>query len=281
MIEKEKRQIGFCLRKLEQVDSTNDEIKRLAREQAQHGTAVMAKRQTKGRGRRGRTWESSQEDNIYLSVLLRPKLEPQYASMVTLVAALSVAEILEGALGESMSATPTEISLDKKESKEEQHSLQCQIKWPNDIVLQGKKICGILTEMSMESGGSYFVVVGIGINVNTEQFPKELRHMATSLRKETGRCWDVSSLVERLLATFDRHYHAFEQEKNLGFMLHAYNKRLANRGREVKVFTEQGEKIRFSQGIDETGALLVEDYAGNLEKIISGEVSVRGLYGYV
>lgn len=279
MIEKEKRQIGFCLRKLEQVDSTNDEIKRLAREQARHGTAVMAKRQTKGRGRRGRTWESSQEDNIYLSVLLRPKLEPQYASMLTLVAALSVAETLEAALGEPMLATPAGISLDKKNSKE--HSLQCQIKWPNDIVLQGKKICGILTEMSMESDGHYFVVVGIGINVNTEQFPEELRDMATSLRKETGRCWDVSSLVENLLAKFDRHYHAFEQEKNLGFMLHAYNKRLVNRGREVKVLTEQGEKIRFSQGIDETGALLVEDRTGNLEKIISGEVSVRGLYGYV
>lgn len=242
----------------EEIDSTNEEAKRLAAAGAVHGTVVAAGKQTKGKGRRGRTWESPEGDNIYLTILLRPDIEPQYASMMTLVAAFSAAKTVEKSTGAS-----------------------CQIKWPNDLVLNGKKICGILTEMSMDAHGIAYIIVGIGINVNMEHFPEEIAHMATSLKREIGKQIDVNGLIASLLEEFEKDYHIFMDHLSLRPFLNEYNKRLANAGQQVQILSGPEKTLRFAHGIDESGALIVSDENGKMERIISGEVSVRGLYGYL
>lgn len=244
---------------LEETDSTNEEIKRLAAKGAPHGSVVAADMQTMGKGRMGRNWSSPKGENIYLSILLRPQMETIHASMLTLVIALSAAQAVEEVLGEP-----------------------CQIKWPNDLVFHNKKICGILTEMSADMECIHYIVIGIGINVNTEDFPEEIAFMATSLKKETGKSVSRASLIASLLNHFERNYEIFLKDFTLSALLEEYNNRLINRGRQVKLIRyNKEEEIRFSQGIDSQGALLVTDKQGNQERIISGEVSVRGLYGYV
>lgn len=252
----------------EEIDSTNDELKRLAKEGAPHGTVVAAGKQTNGKGRRGRVWESPKEDNIYMSILLRPEMEPQYVSMITLVTALAVAKAVEKTLA-------------GQNEKSSVKSAICQIKWPNDLVLNKKKICGILTEMSMDANGGYYVIVGIGINVNTKRFPEEIAPMATSLGKELGMQLEVEPIIASVLKEFEKYYDVFCDARSLAPILETYNARLANAGQQVQILSQQDKKVRFAHGIDETGALLVSGEDGKIEKIISGEVSVRGLYGYV
>ena len=159
-----------------QLDSTNTEITRLAAQGAEHGTVVVADAQTAGKGRRGRQWESPAGENIYMSVLLRPDCLPDRAPMLTLVMAYSVAKVLK-----------------------ELGFLDVQIKWPNDLVLSAKKICGILTEMQLKDAEIDYVVVGVGINVNTSKFPEELNDTATSLYLESGRTFDREGIVESVV----------------------------------------------------------------------------------
>ena len=238
------------------MDSTNEEAKRLYRQGAEHGTVVAAGRQTMGKGRLGRIWESEAEDNIYLSLLLRPSFGPEHASKLTLVAALSVAEALE------------------------ENGACCKIKWPNDLVLNGKKICGILTEMSGSSKEIAYVIIGIGINVNQETFPESISHMATSLKRELKEKIESQKIRKALLQKFETYYNRFEEEKSLSFLLDSYNKRLINMGQQVQILSGEEARIFISGGIDADGALIVND-GEKTERIISGEVSVRGLYGYV
>lgn len=253
-IELDTRTIGHPFLWQEEIDSTNEELKRQALAGACHGRVICADHQTNGKGRRGRSWDSPKGDNIYLSILLRPDMEPVQASMLTLVCALSVAEAIEEAAGAS-----------------------CQIKWPNDLVLDGRKVCGILTEMSTGMEGIRYVVVGIGINVNRNIFPEEIAHMAASIDKGSGR----EAIIKSLLFHFEKNYETFAKQKDLGPFLEQYNKRLVNIGRQVQILSGDQVQIRTSYGIDEGGALIVADEHGKKEKIISGEVSVRGLYGYV
>lgn len=239
---------------LDEIDSTNEELKRMAAADAVHGTVLLADYQTGGKGRRGRTWDSPKGDNIYLSILLRPELKPSEASMLTLIGALAVADSIEETTGSS-----------------------CQIKWPNDLVLDSKKVCGILTEMSTGVDGIHYIIVGIGINVNRSIFPEEIAHMASSIDKGQGR----DAIVASLLFRFEEKYNLFLEHKNLAPFLDEYNGRLAGIGRQVQILSGGEGVVRTSHGIDEEGALIVSDEEGNEEKIISGEVSVRGLYGYV
>jgi BirA family biotin operon repressor/biotin-[acetyl-CoA-carboxylase] ligase len=152
-----------------------------------------------------------------------------------------------------------------------------QIKWPNDLVLDSKKVCGILTEMSTGVDGIHYVIVGIGINVNRSIFPEEIAHMASSIDKGQGR----EAIVASLLFHFEEKYNLLLEHKNLAPFLDEYNGRLAGIGRQVQILSGGEGVVRTSHGIDEEGALIVSDEEGNEEKIISGEVSVRGLYGYV
>ena len=241
-----------------QLDSTNTEIARLATEGAVHGTVVVADAQTAGKGRRGRHWESPAGENIYMSILLRPDCVPDRAPMLTLVMAYSVAKVLK-----------------------ELGFLDVQIKWPNDLVLSGKKICGILTEMQLRDSEIDYVVVGVGINVNTSKFPEELKDTATSLYLESGRVSDRETLVESIVEYFDEAYRQFLETQDLSFLKEAYNDMSVNVGREVRVLEPGNEYTAYAQGINTEGELLVRTQEGEEKRIYAGEVSVRGIYGYI
>lgn len=239
-------------------DSTNVQAKRLAEAHAPHGTLVVSDRQDGGKGRRGRSWASPSGVGIWMSLILRPEIAPSSASMLTLAAALAVRK---GILEET--------------------GLSPLIKWPNDLVLNGKKICGILTEMSTELMEIQYVITGIGINVNQKEFPPEIRDTATSLSLEAGRSFRRSSLIAAILKAFEKDYEAFLKTGDLSLLLEEYNACLVNRGKEVCILDPSGEYRAVAEGIDESGSLLVTLPDGTRREIISGEVSVRGIYGYV
>lgn len=242
----------------QEIDSTNNKAKQLAAEGVEHGSLIVAERQTAGRGRRGRTWISDEADNIYMSVLLRPKFAPDKAPMLTLVMAYSAAKALRNLTG-----------------------MDIQIKWPNDLVWNGRKLVGILTEMSVKEGKIEYVVVGVGVNVNTEYFAKEVEDTAVSIRQATGKMWKKETLITSIMQQFLEDYKVFEQVENLSNIQTAYNELLVNAGREVCILGEKESYRAKALGINEFGELLVLREDGTKEAIYAGEVSVRGVYGYV
>ncbi|MFR5602481.1 MAG: biotin--[acetyl-CoA-carboxylase] ligase, partial [Lachnospiraceae bacterium] len=219
---------------------------------------VVADCQTAGKGRRGRSWESPKGTGIWMSLVMRPKVPPMCASMLTLVAAMAVAKGIDQETG-----------------------LDSRIKWPNDIVAGSKKVCGILTEMSAELDQIHYVVTGMGINVNMDQFPEEIRETATSLCLETGRKIDRGALIGAIMSAFEEYYKRYEEHQDLSDLMEEYNDKLANRNREVRVLASGGEYTGIALGIDKTGQLLVRREDGSVATVLSGEVSVRGIYGYV
>lgn len=243
---------------LDEIDSTNNEVKRLAEHGAPEGLLVVADQQNTGKGRRGRSWASPKESGVWMSFLLRPSFEPNHASMLTLVAAMAVEEAVRVTCG-----------------------LECGIKWPNDIVADGKKICGILTEMSTDVDSIQYVVVGIGINANTESFPEEICATATSLRLNTGAAVNRAALAAEVMNAWEKYYERFMETLDFGTLKEEYNRRLVNCGRQVRVLAPRGEYSGVSKGINDVGELLVELEDGSVRAVISGEVSVRGIYGYV
>ena len=254
---------GRKLYYLESTGSTNTDAKRLAEEGEPHGTTIVANMQTAGKGRRGRTWQSPAGANTYFTILLKPDFSPDKASMLTLVMALSVAEAIEEITG-----------------------LKADIKWPNDIVVHKKKVVGMLTEMSTtpEMDEIQYVVIGVGTNVNydsPENFPEELRPTATSLRMEAGHLINRAALTERMLAWFEVNYEKFEETLDLSRLMDSYEKHLINVGAQVRVLDPAGEYTGISRGINAVGELLVEKENGETINVYAGEVSVRGLYGYV
>ncbi|MCI8490299.1 MAG: biotin--[acetyl-CoA-carboxylase] ligase [Lachnospiraceae bacterium] len=238
-------------------DSTNIQAKRLGEEGAPHGTLVVAGRQVAGKGRRGRSWESPEHDGIFMTILLRPEVRPREASMLTLVAAMAVAKAIRAALG-----------------------LSAEIKWPNDIVLNGKKICGILTEMNTEIETINYVVVGIGINVSNQKFDKEAASIATSLALEGGTKIHRAKLIEAVWEQFEAYYDSFCRERSLSGMKAEYDSFLVNKDRQVRILDPKEPFNGIARGITKTGELMVETETGT-RLVSSGEVSVRGIYGYV
>lgn len=242
----------------DEIDSTNTQAKLSAESGASHGTLVVADCQVTGKGRRGRDWASPHGVGIWMSLILRPDLHPSSASMLTLVAAMAVADGIEKTAG-----IPTEI------------------KWPNDIVSSGKKLCGILTEMSTELECINYVVTGIGINANTEEFPEEIREVASSIYLEAGKRVRRSSLIGAIMPAFEVYYEKFIRTCDMSGLMDDYNARLANKDKKVRVLKPDGDYTGTALGIDKEGELLVETEDGQIHRVISGEVSVRGIYGYV
>lgn len=242
----------------EEVDSTNNVAKKMAEEGAPHGRLVIAENQNAGKGRRGRTWSSPEGTGIWMTFILRPQISPQAASMLTLVAAMAVRKAIYLETG-----------------------LETVIKWPNDIVAGGKKICGILTEMSAELEWINYVVVGVGINANIRKFPDEISDKATSLILETGRTVDRSRMVSAYGNAFEEYYNRFLETGNLALLKDEYNSSLANFHNQVRVLDTAGEFVGISKGINDAGELVVTDDEGTERIVRSGEVSVRGIYGYV
>lgn len=267
--------------------STNLDIKQLAETGASHGTLAVADAQTAGRGRRGRKWQSPQGTSIYMSILLRPQMLPEKAPMLTILMALSVSRALHDILDCREMKNVTDSGSDSNqdniaygEAGSDRHPV-LGIKWPNDVLLNNKKICGILTEMSLEGQDIQYVVIGTGINVNTQDFPEEIAEIATSIRKETGRNWKRAEIVVKVMDYFEQYYDAFEKEQDLGFIKDEYESYLVNMDRSVRVLDPQGEFEGISRGIDHKGELLVERENGEITNVFAGEVSVRGIYGYV
>lgn len=258
--------------------STNTDCKQLAGAGAPHGTLAVAETQVSGRGRRGRGWKSPAGESIYMSLLCRPDFSPDRAPMLTLVMGISVAEAVERYTG-----------------------LAAKIKWPNDIVVNGRKICGILTEMEMglETKEIQYLVIGVGINVNNgfagmqetgdrkaareEAFPEELKDRATSLFLESEQSSQRilrAPLVQYVMEAFEKNYELFLQTLDLSLLKERYNRYLISRNRAVKVLDPKGAYTGIAREIDDAGDLLVETESGEIKKVYSGEVSVRGIYGY-
>lgn len=254
----------------EEISSTNTEAKRLAEQGAEHGSVVTAEVQTAGRGRHGRSWVSPKGEGIWFSLLLKPDIRTDNASMLTLVAAMAVVKAIGRTTG-----------------------LQPQIKWPNDIVLSGKKVCGILTEMSAQIDHVNYMVVGIGINVKTREFPKEIARTASSLEAELERRGAFAEdgtparttvsgpqLLEAVLEEFEHYYGLYMETMDMSRIMEEYNSFLANKDRQVRVLDPNGDYEGKALGINHRGELLVE-HQGQIVCVNSGEVSVRGIYGYV
>ena len=238
------------------MDSTNLWIKRLAKEGAPEGTLALAEYQSAGRGRLGRSWEVPEGTSVMMSILLRPKFEPQFAPMLTLVMGMAVAKAVKD-LGFDVS-----------------------IKWPNDVVVSHKKICGILTEMGVLDGKIDYAVIGVGINVNIREFPEKMADKATSLYLEGGREFDRSQVPGLVMEAFEKYYEEFIKTCDLSGLKEEYESILANYDQPVRVLAKEPYE-GIARGITNGGELLVEKQDGTVVEVSAGEVSVRGLYSYV
>ena len=239
-----------------ETDSTNLWIKRLAKEGASEGTLALAEFQSAGRGRLGRSWEVPEGTSVMMSILLRPKFEPQYAPTLTLVMGMAVAKAVKN-LGFDVS-----------------------IKWPNDVVVSHKKICGILTEMGVRDGKIDYAVIGVGINVNIREFPEEMADKATSLYLESGKEFDRSQIPGLVMEAFEEYYEKFAAACDLSGLKEEYESILANYNQPVRVLAKEPYE-GVARGITDGGELLVEKTDGTIVAVSAGEVSVRGLYSYV
>ncbi len=248
------------------ISSTNDKAKELAKRGSVDGTLVIGRTQTAGKGRMGRSFSSPKDEGIYMSLMLRPDIDIKKRASLTLVTALAVVN----AINELCHITP-------------------QIKWPNDIVIDGKKIVGILTE-----AGSDYVVIGIGINVNNQTFPDTISSTATSVYKETNTFLDNAKLIYTILTKFSDLYNQYLICGDLSFMVSSYNKMLANFNQEVYLIPHNSSSIcenpylistdnldsYLCMGIDNAGNLICRDKHGEISHINSGEISLRGIHGY-
>lgn len=240
-----------------EIDSTNTKAMKLAEEGAPHGTIVVTDHQMNGRGRRGRTWESPAGEAIAMTFLLRPKIDPNNASMLTLIAAMAVARGIEDETG-----------------------LKAGIKWPNDVIINRKKVSGILTEMSAQADYVNHIVVGIGINVHIDEFPEELKKIATSIFLELGIKINRAALIERICEYFEAYFEVFLQTEDLSAISKQYDAYMVNRNQPVKVLDPKDTYEGTARGITTRGELLVDTWESR-KLVSSGEVSVRGIYGYL
>ena len=241
---------------LDEVDSTNN-YARLMADKINSDFLVVADMQTLGKGRMGRSWSSPAGIGIFMSLCIKPEMSVEKASMITLVTAVSLCDAIE-----------------------ELYPINATIKWPNDIVINSKKISGILTEMSSDMDGIKYIISGMGINVNNKEFPDDIKDMASSILLETGILADRSNLIAAVIYHFYKNMNIFLKTGDMSGLKENYENHLVNIGKDVKILDPKGIYQGVALGIDETGALLV-NAEGKIKRIISGEVSVRGLYGYV
>lgn len=235
-----------------ETDTTNNRIRDLALEGVQEGALAIAEMQTAGRGRRGRHWEAPAGTGVWMSLLLRPPIMPAAAPALTLLAGLAAAEALEEVTG-----------------------LPMEIKWPNDILCNGKKLVGILMEMDCEMQEVHFIVLGIGVNVNIPEFPEGLRETATSLFLEGGRTYSRRQAVHSILEHFEGLYDEFREAGSFAPFRERYREKCMNIGREVRVLGQE-EFAADALDITPEGELLVRRKdTGREEVVFSGEVSIR------
>ena len=250
--------VGCEILYFDSIDSTNTKAQELAEKGYPSGTLVVADKQIAGKGRRGRNWESPSGCGIFMTLMLKPDINPNNASMLTLVSALAVAKALADITG--------------KDAK---------IKWPNDIVIDGRKVCGILTEMSAQFDYINNIVIGIGINVNNSSFPEEISATASSLRLLSGgKKYRRAEIIEKIMEYFEKYYSIFLETEDLSALVNEYDAMLVNMKRQVKVLDPKEPFEGTAMGITKTGELIVDTWESR-KLVSSGEVSMRGIYGYV
>lgn len=242
-------EIGHRMVHYFRTDSTNSVALRLAAEDAPHGTVVLAEEQTAGRGRFGRSWYSERSSGIYASVILRPPLSPSAAPALTLMAGVAAHRAVSLATG-----------------------LPVDIRWPNDLLVDGKKVCGILTEMSAELDRLHAVVLGIGINVNHLEMPAELKGIATSLRMETQKFYPRAHILLTLLRELERHYRLLLDEGSPAIVRRWAAESSYAEGKRVRVLSNAGEFLATTAGLEPSGALRVRRDDGREESLLSGEI---------
>lgn len=246
--------LGKHLYCTDQTDSTNQLAK--AHADMPDGALFLSETQTAGKGRLGRAWTSQKGEGIWMSLLLKPDIEMDCISQLTLVAGLGVCLALRKVC-----------------------HVDAQIKWPNDIIVNGKKICGILTEMSAEIDRVNYVVCGIGINVNHTQFSDELSVKATSVYLETGKQWTRVPIIQATLYEIEQFYRQF-LSGGFAAVRSDYKRHCATLGKEVRILRRGSEQTAFAKDIDTDGELIIEK-DGIVSRVNSGEVSVRGIYNYM
>ena len=240
------------------IDSTNTKAQELAEKGYPSGTLVVADKQESGKGRRGRSWVSPSGTGIFRTLMIKPDINPNNASMLTLVAALAVAKAITSVTGE-----------------------EAMIKWPNDIVVNGKKVCGILTEMNAQFDYINNIVVGVGINVHNESFPEEISQMASSLMIEAGgKRFHRAQIIAETMLYFEQYYDTFLKTQDLSALVREYDELLVNRNKSVRVLDPKEPFDGKAMGITPKGELIVDTWESR-KLVSSGEVSVRGIYGYV
>lgn len=260
----------------EEVDSTNLVGKKLGKEDNSEGFVIIADSQTMGRGRLSREWSSTSGSDIYLSMIIKPSIKPEKSSMITILAALAVNKSINKHINTHV------IKHVNSFGENINNNLESKIKWPNDITLSGKKVCGILTEISCMKDKIEYVVIGIGINVNREKFVEGIQDTATSLYKECGHTIERNLLIGDILINMNDYYNEFMKIGDLSNVLEEYNDNLVNYNNKVKIIQKDLEYTGTALGINNEGGLIVRKNDDNSEvTIISGEVSVRGIYGYV
>jgi BirA family biotin operon repressor/biotin-[acetyl-CoA-carboxylase] ligase len=245
--------IGRDIRVFEQTTSTNDVIEKLARDGVEEGVVVFAESQTKGRGRLGRKWMSPERKGLWFSVLLRPALRPQETTQLTVVAATALWRAIHELTG-----------------------LRPEIKWPNDIVMRGRKTAGILTELTAELDRVKHVILGIGVDVNVSagDFPADLRKLATSLKIESGKPVPRAELASAMLRELDSDY-ARMRSGNFASIADEWENHCTTIGRNVAIQIGDRKIRGRAESLGEDGALLVRTEHGHLERIIGGDVTLE------
>jgi BirA family transcriptional regulator, biotin operon repressor / biotin---[acetyl-CoA-carboxylase] ligase len=247
--------IGKDIIHFDTIDSTNNYAKIIANDK-EDGTIIISEEQISGRGRLGKQWHSKKYDGIWMSIILKPNISPMDAPFITLIAGASIVKALNN-LG-----------------------IKSSIKWPNDIIINGKKICGILTELSAEIERVNYIVLGIGINVKTLDFPDDIVNVATSIKKEGYNISRVD-IIRNIISEFEKIYTDYIDNNDKTKTLEICKKHSAVIGHDIyTIRNNEKEKVKCID-INEDGNLVVEDEKGSVKEIISGEVSIRGEHGYV
>lgn len=234
------------------VNSTNDEAKKLAREGCPAGTVIVAEEQKNGKGRLGRNWYSSAGTGLWFSIIIRPELTPNLAPFLTIVAALTVYNSLVDTIGEDI----------------------VSLKWPNDVLVNDKKVCGILSELNADLGMINYAIIGIGINVNQDEFPEEIKDKATSLKKEVGKEVNRTLLLQNTLNYFEGFYSKLIQGEH-NILLQLWKGSLALQGKEVSIYSSDRVYLGKVKDISDQGELILEDVNGNIHSFWAGDVSLR------
>jgi BirA family biotin operon repressor/biotin-[acetyl-CoA-carboxylase] ligase len=245
--------IGRDIRVFEETTSTNDFIEKLARDKVKEGVVVFAESQSRGRGRLGRKWISPPRKGLWFSILLRPNIRPVAVTQMTIAAATALFRAIRAQTG-----------------------VTTEIKWPNDILIRGKKVAGILTELSAETDRIKYVILGVGIDVNqtAAEFPADLRRIATSLRIETGQKQNRAELAVKVLHELDRDYEHV-REGRFEDLSAEWEKHCSTIGHQVVIHVGDRKIQGRAEALDTDGALLIRTQHGHLERIIGGDVTVE------